>query len=336
MPSQNQPADTSDRLQCPALVEDIGEDPARWLDWDLLADTARAEIVRTLIDGIDTVERLRAWRAVERKLANDDENDGARNPLEDPRGRIMQRLDQREEWLKLNGERPDRLAFGPRECCDCCEVDGYLTAADLREREAEEMGRRSEGYSPSGVDTSQTTPETEAPGLGELATDGGMHTEDLADSTGLSVSTIYRMLQRLDGVVESDNGHVQFVSQKIREQVRSLVESAEYAIENAAERAGELVNMDMRQSASSAFDTWLARYGAEVDWPDQDGGTVKVRLDTVLSKLKSLDGPHPREVIVEMFNAWKRDGRNPTILDGAEIEATVRNEGRLTLTATPP
>ncbi|WP_324662423.1 DUF7845 domain-containing protein [Haloarcula sediminis] len=170
----------------------------------------------------------------------------------------------------------------------------------------------------------------------ELATDGGMHAEDLSDSTGLSISTIYRMLQRLDGVVESDNGHVQFVSQKIREEVRSLVESAEYAIENAAERAGQLVNMDMRQSASSAFDTWLAKYGADVDWPDRDGGTVQVRLDTVLSKLKSLDGPHPREVIAEMFAAWERDGRNPTILDGAEIEASVRNEGRLTFIATPP
>ncbi|MFC6757874.1 hypothetical protein ACFQER_15990 [Halomicroarcula sp. GCM10025894] len=86
MPSQNQPADTSDRLRCPSIVERIGEDPARWLDWDLLADPQRAEMVRTLIDGIETVERLRAWRAVERKLANDDHNDGARNPLRN-RGR---------------------------------------------------------------------------------------------------------------------------------------------------------------------------------------------------------------------------------------------------------
>jgi transposase len=170
----------------------------------------------------------------------------------------------------------------------------------------------------------------------ELATDGGMHAEELSESTGLSISTVYRMLQRLDGVVESDNGHVQFVSQKIREEVRSLVESAEYAIETAAERAGELVHMDIRQSASSAFDKWMAKYGADVDWPDQDGGTVQVRLDTVLSKLKSLDGPHPRDVIAEMFAAWERDSRNPTILDGAEIEAQVRNEGRITLTATPP
>ena len=174
MPSQNQPADTSDRLRCPNLVEDIGEDPARWLDWDLLADPERAEIVRTLIDGIDSMQRLRAWRGVEQKLANDDENGDARNPLEEPRGPIMQRLDQREQWLELNGERPDRLPDEIDKSCDCCDGDGFVTAAELRKRDAEEMRRRSGGYSPSGVDTSETTPETEATGLGEFATDGGV------------------------------------------------------------------------------------------------------------------------------------------------------------------
>ncbi|WP_324662424.1 hypothetical protein [Haloarcula sediminis] len=174
MPSQNQPADTSRRIRCPSLVEDIGEDPARWLDWDLLADSARAAMVRTLIDGIDTIERLRAWRGVERKLANDDQNGDARNPLEEPRGPIMQRLDQREEWLKLNGERPDRLPEEIDKSCDCCDVEGFLTAAELRERDAADMRRRSEGYSPSGVDTSETSPQTEEVGLGEFATDGGV------------------------------------------------------------------------------------------------------------------------------------------------------------------
>ncbi|MDG5777294.1 hypothetical protein VB773_09135 [Haloarculaceae archaeon H-GB2-1] len=169
-----------------------------------------------------------------------------------------------------------------------------------------------------------------------LATEGGMHADDLSDETGLSVSTIYRMLQRLEGVVESDNGHVQFVSQKIREEVRGLVESAEHAIESIADRVSQLVDMERRQSASSAFDTWIAKYGAEVDWPDHDGGTVQIRLDTVLSKLKSLDGPHPREVIAEMFAAWERDGRRGSVLDGAEIEATIRGEGRKTVVATPP
>jgi hypothetical protein len=93
--------------------------------------------------------------------------------------------------------------------------------------------------------------------------------------------------------------------------------------------------MDLQQSASSAFDHWLKKYGAEVDWPGEAGGTPTVRLDTVLSKLKSFDGPHPDDVIAEMFAAWRKDGRNPLVLDGAEVEAVVQNEGRQTIVAMP-
>lgn len=71
MPSENQPADTSERMRCPTLQDRIGEDPARWLDRDFLAHQDLAEMVRTLIDGIDTFERLEAWRAVEKRLASD-------------------------------------------------------------------------------------------------------------------------------------------------------------------------------------------------------------------------------------------------------------------------
>lgn len=173
MPSENQPADTSERMRCPNLVETIGEDPARWLDQDLLADSQRAEMVRTLIDGIDTLQRLRAWKAVEKKLANDDHNDDARNPLDEPRAAIMQRLDQREQWLELNGERSDRVPEDIDKSCDCCDADGFLTAADLRERQEQDWARRSEGYSTSGADTSETSPETEATALDGFATDGG-------------------------------------------------------------------------------------------------------------------------------------------------------------------
>lgn len=196
MPSEHQSADTSQRLRCPALEESIGEDPARWLDRDLMTRTTRRqepdtsdsltamrlvvdksvsspwETVRSVIDGIDSLERIRAWRAVERKLANDEHNDGARNPLEEPRGAVMNRLDQREQWLKIHGERPDRLPFGPRESCDCCEADGFMTAAEIRERKAEEWSRRSDGYTATGADTSETASQTEEVGL-EAFADGG-------------------------------------------------------------------------------------------------------------------------------------------------------------------
>lgn len=168
-----------------------------------------------------------------------------------------------------------------------------------------------------------------------LATDGGRDVHDLAADTETSLSTIYRALQRLGGVIESDNGHVQFVSEKLRSEVRGIVESVEHAIESAADRTAQLVDMDVRQSASSAFDRWRKKYGAAVEWPDGDG-QPRIRIDTVLSELRGFDNPHPDAVIAEMYQAWRKDGRDPTLLDGAWIDAETRLEGAIRFTATPP
>jgi len=173
MPSTTQAGDRRERLHCPKLADRIGEDPARWLDADLLSNSSRRDLVFSLIDGIDTVKRIRAWRSVERKLANDRYAEEARNPLEQPRAKIMQRLDQREEWLELHGERPDRLPCGPRRPCECCDGESEVTAADLRERREAAAQRLVDAYQSGGVDTSETSPETETSTLGAFATDGG-------------------------------------------------------------------------------------------------------------------------------------------------------------------
>jgi len=101
MPSQNQGGGERQRRRFDHVKEDIGEDPARWLDWDLIRHEDRRELLWSLIDAIDSIERVRACRAVERRLAAKDDRE--------PRAKIIQRLDQREEWLELHGERPDRL-----------------------------------------------------------------------------------------------------------------------------------------------------------------------------------------------------------------------------------
>ncbi|WP_277542929.1 hypothetical protein [Haloarcula laminariae] len=174
MPSENQAGDRKDRLRCPWVVENIGEDPARWLDQPIPWNSDRLELVHSLINGIDTFARLNAWRAVERRLANDEYNDDARHPLDESRERITRRLDRREEWLELHGERPGRLPFGPRESCDCCDADGFVTAAELRERREEEWARRSDGYTATSASKTSDEPETEATALDAFATDGGV------------------------------------------------------------------------------------------------------------------------------------------------------------------
>ncbi|QIO23111.1 hypothetical protein [Haloarcula sp. JP-L23] len=195
MPSTHQGSETRERLRCPDLADRLGEDPARWLDQDLMARSAKrqidhegtgpqqvrlvedrdvttaAKVVFSLIDGIDTIERVRIWKAVERRLANDRYDSAV--DLAEPREAVMRRLDQREEWLRLHGERPNRLPHGPRRPCDCCEGEDGVTAGDLRERDEAAAERLTEGYSPDGIDTSETSPSTEAATLGEYATDGG-------------------------------------------------------------------------------------------------------------------------------------------------------------------
>ncbi|WP_254272249.1 hypothetical protein [Haloarcula marina] len=83
--------------------------PGPWLDADLLTSAGRKQFVISVINDIDSLERVSPWRAVEKRLANDRYADEARNPLDQSRTAIIQRLDKREQWLRLNGERPDRV-----------------------------------------------------------------------------------------------------------------------------------------------------------------------------------------------------------------------------------
>ena len=156
-----------------------------------------------------------------------------------------------------------------------------------------------------------------------LATDGGMHADRLAEATGTSLSTVYRALQRIPEVLESDNGHVQFVSEKLRQEIRALVDSVESTIDSAGERAARILDLEVRQSASSAFDLWLAKYGAEFEAPDHEGERPVVRIDTVLSKLKSTTQPLVEDVIAEMLQAWRKDGRDPATLLDAVLDVTI-------------
>ncbi|MFC7028779.1 hypothetical protein ACFQJ5_16775 [Halomicroarcula sp. GCM10025324] len=173
MPSTHQSSDRRERLHCPNAQERLGEDPARWLDWDFLRDSARKDLVWSLIDGMDSLERVRIWKGVERKIANDRAEDEAHIDIDQPRGPIMQRLDQREEWLTLHGERPDRLPDGPRRPCDCCDSEEGVSPADLRERDETAAARLVDSHESGGVDTSETSPATEPATLGAFATDGG-------------------------------------------------------------------------------------------------------------------------------------------------------------------
>ncbi|WP_135830655.1 hypothetical protein [Halorussus halobius] len=86
------------------LTEDIGENPARFLDHDLVetgpedTDHSLARMVRDRISGIDRLEVIGAWRAAERRLASEQDRE--------PRQAVLNLLDDREAFLQEHGERP--------------------------------------------------------------------------------------------------------------------------------------------------------------------------------------------------------------------------------------
>lgn len=99
------PADTSDRARpydVEAMRETIGEDPGRFLDRPLVDGaqhtSSPAMFIRARIRGIDRIDVVRAWIAVERRLDRG------------PREHIIELLEAREVRLEAIGERPARLA----------------------------------------------------------------------------------------------------------------------------------------------------------------------------------------------------------------------------------
>lgn len=79
------------RQRFPTLVEQIGEDPARYLDRDDLY------MAKVRIRGIDFLEVVRAWIAVERRLDRG------------PRPEVIGLLKEREAFLLEHGDRDERI-----------------------------------------------------------------------------------------------------------------------------------------------------------------------------------------------------------------------------------
>ena len=118
-----------DRQRCPEIADEIGEDPARYLDKDLMTPEATRLDVKTVdhghnrvrrvpdghvdsagrmardrIESIDDLDVLEEWFRVEAELL---EREDA------PRKAVLGWLDDRRSELEEIGERPDRLMAGP-------------------------------------------------------------------------------------------------------------------------------------------------------------------------------------------------------------------------------
>ncbi|OIB57437.1 DNA-binding protein [Natrialba sp. SSL1] len=143
----------------------------------------------------------------------------------------------------------------------------------------------------------------------EVATDGGSTVDELADQLGKHPATIYRAIQDLDDILELDQGEVSFRVRKYREELRALVESAEYAIESFADRIQHVMGLADHVAESSPFQQWLAENGAEIEY-DGQGNPKKLRIDAILSLLKGDSFENAREVAQEAIDAWRHSGND--------------------------
>ena len=147
--------------------------------------------------------------------------------------------------------------------------------------------------------------------LESLVTDGGrQHPQELANNTGRGISTIYRALDRLNGIVRNHKATVSFISKKIAQEVSGIVERAELQIGNAADRVAKLLNIETRGAASSAWDKFCTKYAAKIVGQVDEADGQTLRIDTLLSKLRSTPEPLLSDVLHEALDAWHSDSRD--------------------------
>jgi hypothetical protein len=155
---------TRDRREFDDPVKD---EAARFLDRDLTergashTDKTLKRCVISRINGIGYVEVAEKWIRVEVELDRG------------PRQLILATLNQRKSWLEEHGDRDERIPYGPREPCDCCEPgDSAEAVAELRAARAKE--RELINYEPNPAVTGEDDgAEPSTLDSFAVATDGG-------------------------------------------------------------------------------------------------------------------------------------------------------------------
>lgn len=161
--------------------------------------------------------------------------------------------------------------------------------------------------------------------LDSLVTDGGeQHPRELASNAERGLSTIYRVLDRLKGIVHNENATVSFASKKIEQEIAAIIESTEHQIENAADRVAELFNMETRQAASSAWQQFCNKYAAKMT-NEIDDDKQTLRIDTMLSEFRSSSLPYLPDVLNEALTAWHAVGRDPIELRHSRLKWRDKN-----------
>ncbi|GAB7121213.1 hypothetical protein JCM9743_36850 [Natrinema sp. JCM 9743] len=117
---------------------------------------------------------------------------------------------------------------------------------------------------------------------------------------------------------QSRSGRVSFRARKYHEELRALIESSKYAIESYADRMQHIMGLADHVAESSTFQEWLATNGADLEF-DENGDPRQMRIDTILSRLKSDSFENVAAIASEALEKWSKSGNDPTTLRGVEL-----------------
>ncbi|WP_435067690.1 MarR family transcriptional regulator [Haloplanus sp. C73] len=138
--------------------------------------------------------------------------------------------------------------------------------------------------------------------------DGGTNVDEVRSETDWSRSTIYRHLQQLDEILRLDDGKIEFISGKIRDEIRDVLDVMNRSVDAATAALQRIAGMDPRDldRKGKAWQKWVNRYAAEIE--DAADGE-QLRLRTALSMRKSDSYEWAPEVIKWGRIAWRKSGR---------------------------
>lgn len=148
--------------------------------------------------------------------------------------------------------------------------------------------------------------------------DGGQpqDVDTLAGAIGISTRSIYRIVERMDGVLSVDNGTVSFASEYLQSKARYGYQATTDALEKATKD----------QEDTSAWGKFIDAYGPAVGERFPDAPSERIELDFgEIPPDADMD-----EILQEGFRAWVRSGREPADYQIGQAVWTVNGKKRST------
>ena len=144
----------------------------------------------------------------------------------------------------------------------------------------------------------------------ELLSEGKGTVSDIGDSSGLTERTVYRVINRLEGVLSLDNGRVEFASEYLQSAISGLMSEAKSTIESVSK-------------STSPFQEWANAHGVDVSEKDSRlimrFGEVSRELD---NRIRGM------EILRSAKLAWAKSGKEKRKFKWGRVEWTLNGNPR--------